>query len=73
MKLLKVFKKIEEEYRVGERAETHPQEFVKDIVYKAGVWSVIFSPTWFKSFNGMSCEYSEMHEEHNTNKDRLIN
>lgn len=62
MKSLKVFIKNEvEEYRVGERAESHPQEFVKDIVYSEGNYTVTFDEAgeWFKSFTNLPVVYQE--------------
>jgi len=75
MKILKVFKKEGvEEYRLTERPETYPQEFVKDIIYKNGNFTVVFSydADWFKSFVNMPCEYIEFNEEKSkSNKEKL--
>lgn len=76
MKILKVLREkgLFEEYRLGERAITHPQEFVKDIIYKNRNFTVVFSDDkeWFKSFIGLSCEYIEFGEMNNkSNKDKL--
>lgn len=66
MKTLKVFKQggEVEEYHLHERATTHPQEFVKDIIYKDGNYSVEFSDydPWFKTFTNFPCEYLEFNE-----------
>ena len=32
-----------EEYRLGEKPLTMPQEFIKDIIYKDGNYTIIFS------------------------------
>lgn len=74
MKILKVFKPNNEveEYRLGEKAKTHPQEFVKDIIYKNGDFTITFSENgeWFKSFIQMPFEYTEFSEMKNkSNKD----
>ena len=74
MKILKVIKKEEEIYRLGERAETHPMEFVKDIIYKDGNYTVVFSDNkdWFKTFTSLPCEYIEFGEMDNkSNKERF--
>lgn len=77
MKILKIFKKESiEEYRVGERSETTPQEFIKEIQYKDGNFTVFFSDDkeWFKSFINMPCEYQEFGESKlRSNKDKFIN
>lgn len=76
MKILKVFKKENvEEYRLGERPETFPTEFVKDIIYKDGNYTVCFSDDkeWFKTFTNMVCEYQEFGEmKTKSNKERFI-
>jgi len=76
MKILKIYKKEGEEvYRKGERPETHPQEFVKDIVYKDGNYTVCFSDDkeWFKTFTNMAVEYQEFNEENQkSNKKSLM-
>ena len=77
MKILKVYIKGElaETYRLSERAETHPQEFVKDIIYKDGNFTVCFSDDkeWFKTFANFTCEYSEFGEmKTKTNKGKLL-
>ena len=53
-----------EEYRLGERPLTVPQEFIKDIIYKDGNYTVIFSDDkeGFKTFSGLPCEYQEFGE-----------
>lgn len=75
MKLLKVFNLSSiEEYRTGERSLTLPNEFVKDIIYKNGNYSVIFSDDkeWFKTFSNIPCEYLEFGETKlKSNKERL--
>ena len=75
MKLLKVFNQgIAEEYKLGERAETYPQEFVKDIVFKDGNYTIVFSDDkeWFKSFTNLPFQYIEFGEMKNkSNKERL--
>lgn len=77
MKILKVIKKDKiEEYRLGERAPTttSPEDFVKDIIYKDGNWTVVFSDDkeWFKTFSNCVCEYQEFGEMKNkSNKEKL--
>ncbi len=78
MKILRVqnFGGMVEDYRLGERpvGTTNPCEFVKDIIYKDGNFTVVFSDDkeWFKTFCGMSCEYIEYGESKNrSNKERL--
>ena len=64
-----------EEYRLGERPLTSPQEFVKDIVYKNGAWTIVFSydKEWFKTFTNLPCEYNEFGELKNrSEKDKFI-
>ena len=53
-----------EEYRLGEKALAFPQEFVKDIIFKDGTWTVTFSydGEWFKTFSNLPCEYQEFGE-----------
>jgi hypothetical protein len=77
MKILKVYRSQDgfEEFRTGERAVSHPQEFVKDIIYKDGNYSVCFSESydWFHTFTGFKFEYTEMNEmKTKSNKERLI-
>lgn len=77
MKILKVYRNKEafEEYKTGERAISYPQEFVKDIIYKEGNYSICFSDDkeWFKTFTGFPCEYTEFNEmKTKSNKERLI-
>jgi len=75
MKTLKVFKgNFIEEYMTGEKSQMHPQEFVKDIIYNDGNFTVTFSENgdWFKSFVGFPCELWEMNEmSTKTNKEKL--
>lgn len=65
MKYLKVKKSSAhiEEFRLGERAQS-PNEFVKDIIYRDGNYTVTFSDDgeWFKTFTGYQCEYLEFSE-----------
>ena len=77
MKILKIYKTKDsvEEYRLHERAETHPQDFVKDIIYKDGNYSVLFSENGelFKTFTNFPVEYQEMNEmKIKSNKERLL-
>lgn len=77
MKILKVYRDKEafEEYKLGERAISYPQEFVKDIIYKDGNYTVCFSDDkeWFKTFTNFTFEYMEFGEmKTKSNKDRLI-
>lgn len=75
MKILKVLREKEEVYRLSERTETHPQEFVKDIVYKDGNYTVFFSDDkeWFKTFTNIPCEYIEFGEmKTKSNRERFI-
>lgn len=75
MKILKVYKgNYTEEYRTGEKAKNHPEEFVKDIIYKDGNYTVTFSESgdWFKSFNGFPFELVELNEmATKSNKEKL--
>lgn len=75
MKLLKVqtLGSIEE-YRLGERALTMPQEFVKDIIYKDGNWTIVFSDNkdWFKTFSNLPFEYVEFGETKNRSNKELL-
>ena len=63
-----------EEYCLGERPLTYPQEFVKDIVYRDGNYTVTFTSNgeWFKTFTNLPCEYQEFSEmDTKSNKGRL--
>lgn len=69
MKILKVFNSFGgfyREYRLHELAPTQPNEFVKDITYRDGNYSVVFSDPgndpWFQTFTNMPCEYLESNE-----------
>lgn len=64
MKILKVWKNFSEfpeEYKLGEKAKTKPEEFVKDIIYKDGNFTD--DGLWFKTFVGYRCEYMEFNED----------
>lgn len=75
MKILKIITPVGvEEYYLGQRPLSMPQEFVKDIIYKDGNFTVVFCEdgTWFKTFNKYQCEYTEFGEmKTKSNKDRL--
>lgn len=54
-----------EVYRKGERAETHPQDFVQDIqiLHDGKMVAVCFNRSHTKIFSGIPFEYAELNEE----------